>query len=686
MKVKGIFSLLLIALMFGASPAMEAGEGPPSCKADSKIAPEIQTVPELDNNGAPTVVTLNGEPSKPDPAPGVTYSWQQTSGPTVTLSVVNVEKPTFTVPSVGPDGATLKFELTVTATGCNPATATFITTINVTNVETNLPPVASATVLPNPVTEGGLVTLDGSSSSDPDGDTLTYAWEQLTGTPVTLNYSSDAIATFTAPNDAYPDGESLTFRLTVSDGYLTNSTDKIVNIVWVNDPPVAVVTCPETVNEGAIVTLDGGGSSDSDDSIASHAWDQLEGLPNADLNGVDLSSPNLSFTAPQLTSTLNTMKFKLTVSDNGGLISSAECLVMVLDVTPPVISGVDAVTAEATGPSGAAVSYANPTATDLVDGTVPVTCTPASGSTFPLGTTTVRCSASDKAGNTASASFTVKVKDTTPPTISGLPANITAEATGPSGAALSYANPTATDLVDGVVVVTCAPLSGSTFPLGTTTVNCSAKDNAGNTASASFTVKVQDTTPPTISGVPANITAEATGPSGAAVTYSNPTATDLVSGTVPVTCTIASGSTFPLGTTTVNCSASDNAGNTASASFKISVIYNWSGFFQPIDNLPAVNAVKAGSAIPVKFGLGGNMGLDIFASGYPRSVVIADQVGAEDTIEETVTAGGSSLTYDPIANQYVYVWKTDKTWATQSRQLQVKLKDGTDHVANFKFK
>jgi hypothetical protein len=190
-------------------------------------------------------------------------------------------------------------------------------------------------------------------------------------------------------------------------------------ILWVNDPPVAVVTCPETVNEGAIVTLDGNGSSDSDDGIASYAWNQLEGLPNADLSEVDLSSSIISFTVPQLTSQLNTMKFKLIVTDKGGLQSSAECDVTVLDVTPPVISGADDITAEATSASGATVEF-SPTATDLVDGSVAVTCAPASGSTFPLGTTTVNCNATDKAGNTASASFTVTVMDTTPLYISAV--------------------------------------------------------------------------------------------------------------------------------------------------------------------------------------------------------------------------------------------------------------------------
>ncbi len=117
----------------------------------------------------------------------------------------------------------------------------------------------------------------------------------------------------------------------------------------------------------------------------------------------------------------------------------------------------------------------------------------------------------------------------------------------------------------------------------------------------------------------------------------------------------------------------------------ISVIYNWTGFFRPVDNLPTYNAAKAGSAIPVKFSLSGYQGLDIFAAGYPRSIDIP--CGSTDlfaAIDETVTAGGSSLSYD--ADQYIYVWKTEKAWAGTCRQLVVKLIDGTYHRANFTFK
>jgi len=114
--------------------------------------------------------------------------------------------------------------------------------------------------------------------------------------------------------------------------------------------------------------------------------------------------------------------------------------------------------------------------------------------------------------------------------------------------------------------------------------------------------------------------------------------------------------------------------------------YDFAGFFQPVDNLPVFNSVKAGQAIPVKFSLGGDQGLSIFASGYPMSAPTqCTSTDPVDGIEETVTAGSSSLSYDASTDTYTYVWKTNKTWANSCRQLIVTLKDGTIHRANFTF-
>ncbi|HEX7526227.1 MAG TPA: HYR domain-containing protein, partial [Gaiellaceae bacterium] len=157
------------------------------------------------------------------------------------------------------------------------------------------------------------------------------------------------------------------------------------------------------------------------------------------------------------------------------------------DTDPPTLTLPSNITAEATGSSGAVVTFAA-TATDLVDGSVSVACTPASGATFPLTTTTVSCSATDSSNNTATGSFTVTVSDSAAPTLH-LPSNIRAEATGSSGAVVTF-TATATDLVNGSVSVACTPASGATFPLTTTTVSCSAADAVGNRATGNFTVAV----------------------------------------------------------------------------------------------------------------------------------------------------------------------------------------------------
>jgi hypothetical protein len=115
--------------------------------------------------------------------------------------------------------------------------------------------------------------------------------------------------------------------------------------------------------------------------------------------------------------------------------------------------------------------------------------------------------------------------------------------------------------------------------------------------------------------------------------------------------------------------------------------YHFGGFTNPVDALPTLNQMKAGAAVPVKFGLGGDFGLNIFDTGYPKSQQVAcDSSAPVDGVEVTVTAGGSSLQYDPSSSRYTYVWKTDKAWAGTCRQLVVGFADGSFGRANFKFK
>ncbi len=286
-----------------------------------------------------------------------------------------------------------------------------------------------------------------------------------------------------------------------------------------------------------------------------------------DLNGNPL--PTTCTPASGSTFALGSTTVSCTAND-GTNTGSATFAVTVVDSTPPVFGATPPdVTAEASGPSGAAVSFVPPTATDSVGGSIASVCAPASGSTFAVGQTSVQCTATDAAGNAASTSFNVNVTDTTGPVVN-VPGNLVAEATSAAGAAVTFVV-TASDLVDGSVAATCAPASGATFALGTTSVSCSATDSANNSGQASFTVTVRDTTPPLIVGTPGNITNNTAGTGGVVITYPLPTATDLVSGAVPVTCAPPSGSTFPVGVTTVTCSATDAASNTAQTTFTVTV-------------------------------------------------------------------------------------------------------------------
>ena len=167
------------------------------------------------------------------------------------------------------------------------------------------------------------------------------------------------------------------------------------------------------------------------------------------------------------------------------------------DATPPQLSLPGSITVEAASPSGAEVSF-DAVAADSVDPDPVVTCKPSSGSEFSLGTTRVVCTATDAAGNTSSGSFPVTVRDITPPLLT-LPASFKTEASSKLGALVIFTN-IAADLVDPDPAVECEPSSGSTFPLGATTVSCTATDASGNVSGDHFLVTVEDTTPPTITG------------------------------------------------------------------------------------------------------------------------------------------------------------------------------------------
>jgi RNA polymerase sigma factor (sigma-70 family) len=250
-----------------------------------------------------------------------------------------------------------------------------------------------------------------------------------------------------------------------------------------------------------------------------------------------------------------------TSTDAAGNVAHAKFTVRVGDTTAPTLRLPDDLTVEASGRRTRVVFQVS------ADGARGLHCRPSSRSLFPLGPTTVRCSASDAQGNTGRGSFLVRVVDSTAPRIS-VPQALTVEATGPTGAKVEF-EASAMDLADGRPRVTCSPASGSTFPLGATTVRCAARDASGNRASATFTATVVDTSAPSLT-LPADRTLQATSTKGATVTYSA-SATDSVDGPLTPTCTPPSGAVFPVGSTTVTCTARDAHGNERSESFTVTV-------------------------------------------------------------------------------------------------------------------
>lgn len=142
----------------------------------------------------------------------------------------------------------------------------------------------------------------------------------------------------------------------------------------------------------------------------------------------------------------------------------------------------------AAGTCAAAVTFATPTTTGVCASGV--TCTPASGSSFPKGVTTVTCTGASLGGQAAgTCSFTVTVVDNEPPTLVCPPNQFAATATG-AAVPVAYPAPTATDNCPGVGAVTCVPASGSSFPQGVTTVTCTVTDAVNLTSTCAFTVTV----------------------------------------------------------------------------------------------------------------------------------------------------------------------------------------------------
>jgi hypothetical protein len=121
--------------------------------------------------------------------------------------------------------------------------------------------------------------------------------------------------------------------------------------------------------------------------------------------------------------------------------------------------------------------------------------------------------------------------------------------------------------------------------------------------------------------------------------------------------------------------------------FRAAAQQGFTGFFEPIDNPPVVNVMRAGKQVQVPFSLGGDHGLDIFAGGYPLvEHGTCDPSAPSDRVEATVIAPRTTLVYDAATDRYVYHFRSRRGWRLTCKTLVLRLKDGTEHRALFQFR
>jgi hypothetical protein len=282
------------------------------------------------------VVTLDASGSSdPDGRP-LSYRWIQTEGPVVTLADPNAAKPTFTAPRLE-HAVAYKFDVVV-SDDFTCRVDSVVVTVNADT--TDDPPIARAGD-DQTVVEGVRVRLDGTGSSDPEGQTLTYAWTQVSGPAVTLSDPTAARPEFTAPE--LSGAADIQFKLTVSDGVHQTTDVVTIRVDADDDAPVASAGQDQSVVEGDRVRLDASASADPEGRALTYEWTQISG-PTVTLTDPTAARPE--FRAPELREAAD-IQFQLTVSD--GVTESTDVVTIHVDAdddAPVASAGDDQTVAE----------------------------------------------------------------------------------------------------------------------------------------------------------------------------------------------------------------------------------------------------------------------------------------------------------------------------------------------------
>ncbi len=347
-----------------------------------------------------------------------------------------------------------------------------------------------------------------------------------------------------------------------------------------NTPPTVTGVPEISISSPEAITLQAQGADENGDALScvikiNNAIVHTGTIPAGSPTTAGTMSTQFGFTPGR-----HTVEF--TVND-GAARAKFTTIVNVTDDQPPVLEVPANMTVSTSPGRTTATVYYEVTATDDFPG-VTVIALPGSGSSFPIGTTTVTATAVDAAGHRVQKSFTITVVDAMPPSILCPTDLLKLTDAGRSNAVVHF-SVNATDNLPGVTV-NCSPASGSTFQMGITTVVCAARDARGNRANCMFTVTVVDREAPVLI-LPPDLTLQTDTGSDTRVVNFQVEVRDNAPG-ASVVCLPPSGTEFPIGATNVVCIGSDTSGNNATNSFSIT-IFKLSNpqVLPPVVNVPA---------------------------------------------------------------------------------------------------
>ena len=449
----------------------------------------------------------------------------------------------------------------------------------------------------------------------------------------------------------------------------------------------AVCAPPDTTNPTVQITspVDGSRVAQGADVTAAFSCADEGGSGLASCVGSTANGSKLD------TSELGPVTLTVTARDGAGNETVATSTVTVEDRTDPTVTlttpddGAVYERGEQVAAEYACADEANGSGLDTCVGDV---ANGADVDTSTLGAHSFTVTATDKAGNHASAVAHYTVVDVTAPQITlAAPTQGAVYDLGQEVAAgYSCADE---DGGSGLASCTGTVPNGAgvdTSSVGDKSFTVNATDKAGNPASTTVTYTVVDRAGPDIT---------ITSPADGAVygfgdrVLADYSCSDQPGGSGVASCdgTVAKGAeidTKSFGTHTFEVHATDGAGNPATKTVTYSVAYDFDGFFWPVKNLPDVTSWKAGVPVPIRFSLGGFRGPRPEADGYPRSM----RCGGGDVEQVARAAGGKkkpAFRYDKRTGRYVMLWMTERRWAGSCRDFVLKLDDGSVHTARFEF-